>query len=66
MVFCVGLGLPFILMSLGVSGLQTRINALSRHFRSFQIVSGILMVAMGFLMIADLLAPLSGISWVKI
>ena len=65
-VFCVGLGLPFILMSLGVSGLQTRINALSRHFRSFQIVSGILMVAMGFLMIADLLAPLSGISWVKI
>ena len=35
-------------------------------FRSFQIASGILMIAMGFLMIADLLAPLSGISWVRI
>ncbi|MFT3944985.1 MAG: cytochrome c biogenesis protein CcdA [Ancrocorticia sp.] len=65
-VFCAGLGLPFILMALGVSGLQTRVRALSRHFRRFQIVSGILMVAMGFLMIADLLAPLSAISWVKI
>ncbi len=65
-VFCAGMGLPFVLIALGASGLQARLGVLSRHFRSFQIASGILMIAMGFLMIADLLAPLSGISWVRI
>ncbi len=65
-VFCAGLGTPFVLIALGASGLRERLGVLSRHFRSFQIASGILMIAMGFLMIADLLAPLSGISWVKI
>ncbi|MFT0846574.1 cytochrome c biogenesis protein CcdA [Actinomycetaceae bacterium L2_0104] len=66
LVFCLGLGLPFVLIALGASGLKRHLSVLSRHFKTFQVVSGILMIAMGFLMIADLLAPLSGISWVKI
>lgn len=65
-VFCLGLGLPFVMLALGASWVTHRLRWFGRHHRAIQIVSGVLLLTMGFLLVADLLAPLSGIVWFSI
>lgn len=62
--FCAGITAAFVLVALGVHGVMSGVRKLSRYVKTFQIIGGLLMCVMGFLMIADLLAPLS--SWVTI
>ena len=62
-VFCLGLGTPILLMALGLSGLGGVLRWSSRHHRQISISAGVLMIAMGVLMITDLLSWLGGITW---
>lgn len=65
-VYCLGLGTPFMLLSFGATWVTRRLRWFSRNYRAIQVVSGVLLLAMGFLLIADLLAPLSGIVWISV
>lgn len=53
-VYSLGLGVPFILVCAGVGTLLGRLRWLSRHQRAVNIVVGVFMIGVGFLMIADL------------
>lgn len=63
LVYSAGLGLPFILLAGGATGLVARLSWFTKHARGVQIVSGALLIVVGFLMITDLLGALSGASW---
>lgn len=60
--YSIGLGLPLVLLAAGVGGLKERLSWLTRHQRVLTTVSGVLLIAVGFLLVMDLLAPLSNIS----
>ena len=66
LVFCIGIGAPFMLLAFGATWVTSRLRWFSRHYRAVQIVSGALLIVMGVLMIADLLAPLSAIAWTRV
>jgi cytochrome c-type biogenesis protein len=52
--FSMGLGLPFVLVGLGVGGLMRRLRFLQRHFRAISAVSGSVLVAIGILLVSGL------------
>lgn len=58
--YCLGLGLPFVLVALGADELHRRLRFFTRHAMGVALVSGALLVGAGFLMITDLFARLSG------
>lgn len=66
LVYCIGLGVPFMLLALGATWVTRRLQWFSRHYRAVQLISGVLLLAMGFLLIADLLAPLGAITWISV
>ena len=45
--YCLGLGVPFVLVALGSAGAMRGIDVLRRHSRTIQIVGGVLLVAVG-------------------
>lgn len=49
--YCLGLGLPFLLLAFGFSWATTGLAFLRRHARTIQIVGGVSLVALGLLMI---------------
>ena len=53
-VYALGLGIPFVIVCAGASTLLTRLSWLTKHQRGVNIVVGLFMIAVGFLMIADL------------
>ncbi|MCL2653470.1 MAG: cytochrome c biogenesis protein CcdA [Propionibacteriaceae bacterium] len=53
-VYSVGLGVPFVLVCVGVSSLLARLAWFTKHQRIVNIVIGAFMIIVGFLMIADL------------
>ena len=61
-VYSLGLGIPFLLIGLGLTRLMGAMRFFSRHYRAFAAVSGVLLVALGFLLVTGLwvtlLAPL--------
>ncbi len=61
--FCLGLGAPMLLLALGVRGVTTRLRAIAKYGPTIRVISGILLLILGFLMITDLLAPLSGLTF---
>ena len=61
-VFTLGLGLPFVLVCAGVSGLTARLRWFVRHRRGVNAVTGGLLILVGFLMIADLFSRLSALT----
>lgn len=63
LVYSIGLGLPFVLLAGGATGLISRLSWFTRNARVVQIISGALLMVVGFLMITDLLGTLSGVSW---
>ena len=60
--YCAGLGLPFVVIALGASRAVRALGWLRRHTRAIQIGGGVLMVAVGALLVSGLwgalLAPL--------
>lgn len=59
--YCLGLGLPLVLVGLGVVRINGRILWFTRHEAAISLVSGGLLVVIGFLMITNLFAKLAGI-----
>lgn len=64
--FSLGLGIPFVAVAVGATSLTSRLSWLSRHYRAIQVASGILLLAMGLLMITDLWSVMAGISWFSV
>lgn len=58
--YCLGLGIPFVLVALGADEMHRRMHLFARHEMAVGLISGALLVAAGFLMITDLFARLSG------
>jgi len=60
--FSLGLGVPFLLVGLGVGGLLRRLAVLQRHYRAVALASGGTLVGIGLLLISGLwvrmIAPL--------
>jgi cytochrome c-type biogenesis protein len=52
--YCAGLGLPFVLIALGASRAVTALGWLRRNTRTIQIAGGVLMVAVGVLLVSGL------------
>lgn len=52
--YCAGLGLPFILLAVGASGAVRTLGWLRRHVRGIQIGGGVLLVAVGILLVTGL------------
>jgi cytochrome c-type biogenesis protein len=50
--YSIGLGIPFLLLALAVEQTIPLVKRLRKHLRIFQIVSGILIIAIGLLMIS--------------
>lgn len=57
--YAVGLGLPFIFVALGVSALGNRLNWFVRHEAAVSMVTGSMLVIVGFLMMTNLFVRLS-------
>jgi cytochrome c-type biogenesis protein len=51
-VYSLGLGLPFFLIGIGVNRLLKALRFFSRHYQLFAGVSGVVMVAIGILLVA--------------
>jgi cytochrome c-type biogenesis protein len=61
-VYTLGLGLPFILVSAGLTSLTARLRWFQRHHRGVNLVTGLVLVVIGFLMISNLFARLAGLA----
>lgn len=53
-VFCLGLGIPFVLVALGFGWVSTSMAWAKRHVRAINIVGGVLLVAVGVLLLTGL------------
>lgn len=54
LVYCVGLGLPFILVALGFGWVTQSTAFLRRHIRTINIIGGAVLIAIGVLMVTGL------------
>lgn len=52
--YCVGLGIPFVLLAFGFSWATGSVAFLKRHIRAINIFGGVLLIAMGVLMVTGL------------
>lgn len=62
--YCLGLGVPFVLVALGSAGAMRGIDVLRRHSRTIQIVGGVLLVAVGVALVTGLWARFIG--WIQV
>ncbi|GAA3287754.1 cytochrome c biogenesis CcdA family protein [Arthrobacter citreus] len=53
-VYCLGLGIPFILVAMGINWVTTTLNFVRRHIRAFNIIGGSVLVLVGVLMFTGL------------
>jgi len=60
LVYAVGLGIPFILVALGATAVSDRLGWLHRHDAAVSVVTGAMLVGIGFLMITNTFGRLSG------
>lgn len=58
-VYALGLGLPFVLAGLGISRLTGAVQWLRRHIRAVNVVSGALLIVVGYLFVTEQLFQLS-------
>lgn len=52
--YCIGLGLPFLLVALGLNWVTSSVKFLKRHIRTINIIGGAVLVAIGILMVSGL------------
>ena len=57
--YALGLGIPFILVALGADSLRQRLRWFARHDAAVSVVTGSMLVIVGFLMMTNLLVRLS-------
>lgn len=50
--YCLGLGLPFLLVAAGANWAMTSISFLRKHSRTIQIIGGVLMIIVGVLLLS--------------
>ncbi|HYS41416.1 MAG TPA: cytochrome c biogenesis CcdA family protein [Pseudonocardiaceae bacterium] len=62
--YCVGLGLPFVLLALGFRWAVRAAGWLRRHTRGVQLVGGVMLVAVGVLLVTGLWGQF--ISWLRV
>ena len=60
LVYAIGLGLPFVLVALGATAVSERLGWFRRHQAAVNFATGAMLVAIGFLMITNTFARLSG------
>ncbi|HEY7893124.1 MAG TPA: cytochrome c biogenesis protein CcdA [Solirubrobacteraceae bacterium] len=60
LVYAIGLGIPFVLVALGVTAVSDRLGWLGRHDTAVGVVTGAMLVGIGFLMITNTFGRLSG------
>lgn len=53
-VYCLGLGIPFVLVAMGLGWVTNVLGFVRRHMRAFNIVGGALLVLVGLLMVSGL------------
>ncbi len=58
--YSLGLGIPFLLLALVMDQAVPLIQALRRHMRTFQIISGLLIIAIGLLMVTAQMTVIAG------
>ena len=59
--YTLGLGIPFVLVAIGATEVQRRFSWFRRHDTGVSLVTGAILVLVGFLMITNLFARLSGL-----
>jgi cytochrome c-type biogenesis protein len=52
--YCVGLGIPFLLVALGLDWVTGSVAWLKRHVRVINVIGGSLLIAIGILMVSGL------------
>lgn len=60
LIYAIGLGIPFVLVALGATAVSERLGWLRRHQTLVNAITGAMLVAIGFLMITNTFARLSG------
>jgi cytochrome c-type biogenesis protein len=60
LVYALGLGIPFILVALGATAVSERLGWLNRHHTAVSVVTGAMLIGIGFLMITNTFGRLSG------
>jgi cytochrome c-type biogenesis protein len=58
--YSLGMGVPFVLVALGIKRVGSLLAAIKRHGRAVELASGGLMVAMGLLLFTDRMLMISG------
>jgi cytochrome c-type biogenesis protein len=53
-VYCLGLGIPFLLVALGFNWVTGSVSWLKRHIRIINVVGGAMLVAIGLLMVSGI------------
>lgn len=51
--YSLGLGVPFILSAMAISAFLSSFDRLKKHFKAIKIISGIVLIAMGILLVTD-------------
>jgi cytochrome c-type biogenesis protein len=59
--YAAGLAIPFILVALGATAVSRRLGWFRKHQRAVDLIAGAMLVAVGFLMITNSFAKLSGL-----
>lgn len=59
--YAAGLAIPFVLVAVGATAVSARLGWVRRHYTTVSRVTGALLVVVGFLMITNLFARLSGL-----
>lgn len=54
LVYCIGLGIPFLLVAAGFSWVTGSLSFLRRHIRAINIAGGVLLIAIGVLMVSGI------------
>ncbi|GAB2527673.1 cytochrome c biogenesis CcdA family protein [Paramicrobacterium agarici] len=64
-VYCLGLGIPFVILGLGATWATKSVTFLRRHIRAINIIGGILLILIGILMVTgvwtSLISMLAGV-----
>lgn len=61
--YCLGLGLPFLIVALGSARAMAGVGALGRHSRMIQIIGGVALIVVGLALVTGLWAEF--INWVR-
>lgn len=61
--YCLGLGIPFILVALGSQAMASGVDLLRKHSRAIQVVGGIMLIVVGFALVTGTWALF--VDWVR-